>query len=371
MKRLTALLLLLALAIGLVPGTAEEEVVYEIYDIAGLKGVTDHPGAHFRLMNDIDLKGEDWMPIPFSGELDGGGFGIYNLEVTRAGEDIRTTVDGNMKKYDSTFAGLFSVAENANIHDLKVIGARVEVDAETHCFAAIVAGYADNAEFTNVTVDGRARLNNYAVMAGVGGLAGFGWIAVNECQAKVELIFEDRNFDSRCEQFLGGILACGFSRILDCTVEIDAYDSCHGYVHNGGLMGMYWHCGKKNFLRDARRTVTRNTVTGRIYFFEDNPDRRAYCSGDIGEPFKKTMKLNLFKNNIKGFERKELKEKKEDAKKRRKAGIKYEVVLLPETCETPEYETRIVLPSEGVWGYTEHVCTGCGYSWRDDYVSGK
>lgn len=376
MKRLVLLLLMLAVALGPALGAAEAEAetetetVYEIYDAAGLKDAANHPGARFLLMNDIDLAGEDWTPIPFSGELDGGGHGIYNLEVTRVGAEIRTTVDGNMKKYESTFAGLFSVAENANIHDLKVIGAHVEVDGETHCFAAVVAGYADNADFTNVTVDGRARLNNYAVMAGVGGLAGFGWTAVNNCQVRVELIFEDRNFDSKCEQFMGGILACGFARILDCTVEIDGYDSCHGYVHNGGLMGMYWHCGKKNFLRNARRTVTRNTVTGRIYFFEDNPDRRAYCSGDIGEPFKKKMSLNLFKNNIKGFERKELKEKKEEAKKRRKAGIKYDVVLLPETCENPEYEIRIALPSESEWGYTEHVCTTCGYTWRDQYVPG-
>ena len=137
MKRLTALLLMLVLAVGLAQGTAEEETVIEIYDIAGLKDVVNHPGAHFRLMNDIDLKGEDWTPIPFTGELDGGGFGIYNMEVTRVGEDIRTTIDGNMKKYDSTFAGLFSVAENASIHDLKVIGEPVEIVAETNCFAAI------------------------------------------------------------------------------------------------------------------------------------------------------------------------------------------------------------------------------------------
>ncbi len=369
MRRLTALLLILMLVMGLAPGMAEEETIIEIRDIAGLKDVVNYPGAHFRLMNDLDLQDEDWTPIPFSGELDGGGYGIYNLEVTRVGEDVRTTIDGNMKKYDSVFAGLFSVAENANIHDLKVIGAHVEIDAETHCFAAIVAGYADNVDFTNVTVDGRARLNNYAVMTGVGGLAGFGWTAVNECKVRAELIFEDRNFDSKCEQFLGGILACGFCRILDCTVEIDGYDSCHGYVHNGGLVGMYWHCGKKNFLRDAKRTVTRNTVTGRIYFFEDNPDRRAYCSGDIGEPFKNRMKLNLFKNDIKGFERKELKENKEEAQKRRKAGIRYEVVLLPETCDNPEYELLVTLPSDGEWGYTEHVCTKCGYSWRDHYTA--
>ena len=104
MRRLTALLLILMLVMGLAPGMAEDETIIEIRDIAGLKDVANHPGAHFRLMNDLNLQDEDWTPIPFSGELDGGGFGIYNLEVTRVGEDVRTTVDGNMKKYDSVFA---------------------------------------------------------------------------------------------------------------------------------------------------------------------------------------------------------------------------------------------------------------------------
>ena len=92
----------------------------------------------------------------------------------------------------------------------------------------------------------------------------------------------------------------------------------------------------------------------------------AEISGNLS---RKKMELNLFKNNIKGFERKELKEDQKEAKKRRKAGIRYEVVLLPETCENPEYELRVSLPSEGEWGYTEHYCKTCGYSWRDSYTA--
>ena len=352
MKRLTVLLVLL-LVMGLANGTAEEAAVIEIRDIAGLKDVVNHPGAHFRLMNDIDLKGEDWTPIPFSGELDGGGFGIYNLTVTRTGGEVRTTHDGNMKAYETTFAGLFSVAEYADVHDLKVIGAYVTIEGETHCFAAIVAGFIDHSDFTNVAVDGRVRLNNYAVMAGVGGLAGFGCGAVNGCSARVELIFEDRNFTSKCEQFMGAIVACGITRILDCTVEIDGYDSCHGYVHNGGLMGMYYHCGYRNYLREGRRTVIRNSITGRIYFFEDNRDRRAYCRGDVGERLTKITYLHT--NNVRNFERKETKE--------------YGTVLLPENCGNPEYEIRIIPAADGEWGWTEHICSTCGYTWRDDYTA--
>ena len=80
LKRLISLLLLLALSLACTLAAADDNVI-EIYDIAGLQDVSNHPGASFRLMNDIDLKDEDWTPIPFSGDLDGNGFGIYNLTV--------------------------------------------------------------------------------------------------------------------------------------------------------------------------------------------------------------------------------------------------------------------------------------------------
>ena len=111
--------LFLVLAVILTGTAAADEQVIEIYDIAGLRDAANHPGASFRLMNDIDLKDVDWTPIPFSGDLDGNGFGIYNLTVTRVGEDRRITVDGNRKEYDTCFAGLFSVMEASSVKNLK------------------------------------------------------------------------------------------------------------------------------------------------------------------------------------------------------------------------------------------------------------
>ena len=126
MKRMAVLLaVLLTLLAVWCTAAAEEETVIEIRDAEGLRDVVNHPGAKFPLANDIDLKGEDWTPLPFSGELDGNGFGIYNLTVTRVGEETRYTRDGNNKRYKTTFAGLFSVAEYATIRDLKIIGAQL------------------------------------------------------------------------------------------------------------------------------------------------------------------------------------------------------------------------------------------------------
>ena len=352
MKRMAVLLaVLLTLLAVWCTAAAEEETVIEIRDAEGLRDVVNHPGAKFRLANDIDLKGEDWTPLPFSGELDGNGFGIYNLTVTRVGEETRYTRDGNNKRYKTTFAGLFSVAEYATIRDLKIIGAHVTVDGDTHCFAAVLTGFADHCTFDGVTVDGYVRLNNYGVMAGVGGVAGFGSGYIDNCKARVELIFEDRNRKRKCEEFLGAMLSCGYTRIRNCTVEIDGYVSCHGYVHNGGLIGMYHTCGTKFKLGTKNRIVSDNTITGRIWFFEDNRDRRAYCKGDIGEPLTRLHERE--RNDVTGFTREETKN--------------YKTVLLPENCEEPVYIENVIPPENGEWGWTEHTCTTCGYTWRDDY----
>ena len=353
MRKWLTIILALALLAAAAGTAAGESGVIEVRDREGLRDMANHPGAVFRLVNDIDLQGEEWTPIPFSGELDGGGFGIYNLSVTQTGSEVRTTTDANWKEYENVFSGLFSVVEDSSIHDLKVIGAHVAVEGKTHTFAAILAGYSKYSTFDNVTVDGRVRLDNEAVMAGVGGVAGFGSGTFTRCSARVELIVNDLNRESRCEQFLGAILADGYSLVQHCTVEIDGYVSCFGYCHNGGLMGMYYTSGTKYPLGIENRIVNHNTISGRIYFFEHNPDRRAYCKAAVGE-----IRTGLTKskpNDTKGWSKKETKD--------------YSRTLLPETCENPVYEEKEVPPENGEWGWTEHTCTTCGYTWRDSYTA--
>ncbi len=347
---LLAAILFAVMTIPAMPAAAEDGGPTEIRTAEDLRLLAERPGGWFLLTRDIDLGGADWTPAAFSGTLDGCGHTLYNLRVTGAGPERRTAYDGNKKPYETAFAGLFSVLEGATVRNLRLMGARVDVTAEEHCFAAVLAGYADRVTLENVTVDGRVRLVNRGVMSGVGGLAGYGCGRFAGCEARVELVFEDENFGAKCEQFLGGVLACGIGSIEDCTVAVDGWVSCHGYCHNGGLMGMYFHCNTGH----PRGPVNGNTITVRITFFEDNRDRRAYCRGGIGEHLDKPTQTR--RNDDRGFRKKEVR--------------RYDRVLRPEACETPAYtETRI--PADGdTWACTEHRCTGCGYTWRDTYVPG-
>ncbi|MBR1659647.1 MAG: Ig-like domain-containing protein [Oscillospiraceae bacterium] len=332
-------------------GTAEAEPAGAVVELADtesfLHAIASQPGGSFRLTADLDLGALDWTPLPFSGSLDGGGHTLYNLRVTRAGKELRTTGDGNLKPYDTSFAGLFSVLEGATVQNLNLAGANVSVDAQNHCFAGLLAGGMFDSSVRGCVLEGRVRLNNYAVNAGVGGVAGYGSGTVADCDVTAELVFEDRNFDARCEEFLGGVLACGIGELTGNRVWIDGWDSCHGYVHNGGLVGMYYHCG----MEAPAGAVSNNFIRGQITFFEDNWDRRAYCSAVIGE----TLSYPAAQlDNESEFTSNEVWE--------------YDRVLLPEQCETPEYAETVTPPGCGDWGCTEHRCAVCGYGWTDDYT---
>ncbi len=318
----------------------------EISDLDGLLAIADDPDGNYLLTADIDMASVIWQPIPFRGTLDGAGHTLYNLKIESVGAETRVTRDGNLIPYDTVFAGLFSVMEEATVIDLKLVGAELSVESEEHCFVGLLAGYMYRCSIQGCSVQGRARLINHAVQSGIGGIVGYGAGDFGYCRADVELIFEDRNLESRCEQFMGGILACGLVNIEDCIVHIQGYDSCHGYVHNGGLVGMYYYCG----MDVHSQSVRRNEIYGQISFFEDNPNRRAYCEPTLGEEM--SVPGNYYSNESE-FERNEV--------------FTYDKVLLPEPCEEPEYRITLVSPTCEEWGYAVHECKTCGYRWADSY----
>ena len=318
-----------------------------IRDAESLLAICKDPSGSYTIEADIDLGGIDWKPIPFSGRLDGKGHTLYNLTVTSCGDDVRTTKDGNLKAYDTVFAGLFSVLEGADVRNLRLKGERILIESSEHCYVGGITGYIDNSSISGCHVDARLCLINHGVMTGIGGIAGFGCGKVSSCVTDTELIFEDRNTESRCEQFMGGVLACGAADIDGNNVTVRGYDSCLGYVHDGGLAGLYYACGMQT---DAN-SVCDNVINGFISFFENNPDRRAYCGPAFGEHLQMPF---YFHGNTDNFERRETWD--------------YNFILSPEKCAVPDYEDNVILPGCDSWGYTARTCKGCGYSTVENYT---
>ena len=207
----------------------------------------------------------------------------------------------------------------------------------------------ENTRIEHCYLEGRVQLYTTNVMVGTGGAAGFGTGVITDCKVDADLSFadrSDRSTDLRCEQFMGGLLACGNADLLKNTVAIQGFDSCWGYVHNGGLVGMHYRWVKEHH----RGQICDNTVNGTITFFENNPHRRAYCAAFGGELM--TYPSKMLRNRSE-FKRNELYNQKKE--------------LPDHNCQAPDFTHTPKAHTEKNWGYTLHSCNTCGYEYRDHY----
>ena len=348
-------LLLLIMLITMVPVAAATEAdaepageVIEIWTVEDLRAMADNPLGEYILMTDLDMTGEEWKPIDFRGTFDGNGNAILNLNLTQPGDETGMSYDGNEKGYQTQFVGLFGILRNASVRNLNLINVRSVMDVDYPCFVGGIAGYCDNSSITCCTVTGTLELRAFKDIYGVGGVAGYGIGRVESCDIDVTLITVDTDTSTLAEQFLGGVHATGFIDSKDNTVHIDGYISEYGYVHSGGLTGLYM---QMPLGRGVSGRQTGNTVTGQITFFEKNKNRRAYCAAYAGE----TLALTYVRgNNEQKFQRKEIWTGTDE--------------LRPCSCAHPEYHEEVFEASCEDYGYTLFECLGCGYKFRSNYT---
>jgi hypothetical protein len=186
-------------------------------------------------------------------------------------------------------------------------------------------------------------------MFGIGGILGYGSGTVEGCTADVTLICTDTDPNTLDEQFMGGIFSTGFVDVIHCTVRIDGYCSEYGYVHNGGITGMYM---QQPLGAGRMGQFVGNYVEGKITFFEANPDRRAYCAPFAGEVLADWYYFS--DDNRENFVRDERTD--------------YTTELRPEMCEDPHYDTIVIDPGCDTYGYTQHTCRSCSYTFKDSYT---
>lgn len=320
----------------------------EIYTYEELLRVAENPAGSYRLMENINMEGLSWEPVDFSGSFDGNGYALLNLEVNGISAGVEDTYDGNHKVYDTYFAGLFGTLKGAEVCNLNLVNIKVSVETDKPCFVGSIAGYSRDSVVRGCSIQGRLELLAHEKMFGVGGIIGYGSGLIEQTTADVTLICIDTDAATRDEQFLGGAYAAGYIDLNECSVTIDGYDSDHGYVHNGGLVGMYilYPKGLK-----YNGYITNNTISGKITFFEDNKDRRAYCKAYVGEIMNRTF---TDKGNQEAFKRDEI--------------FEYSVDLRPDMCADAVHTETVTEPGCDTFGYTTVRCEGCGYAYTDHYT---
>ena len=355
MKKHTALLFLALVLVASCfirpfQANAEDEQPVEIYTFEDLLQIADNPSGSYRLMADIDMNGRSWPAITFSGIFDGNGHILLNANNIAVSAETRVTYDGNRKTYDTHFGGLFAILEKAVVKNVRLININMNVDYQGDCFLGGIAGYASESTIENCEIVGTIRLDVTGKMFGVGGIVGFGNGKIHNCKGEVTLINIDKDKDSKDEQFLGGICACGYTDLEGCEMNLSGFISDHGYVHSGGLMGMYIVYPTR-FQRNGY--LKNNTLEGFITFFEDNRDRRAYCEQRCGEIMDWVFSESGNRYHFTRDERKT-----------------YSVNLLPHgDCGNPDFVDTVIPADCTNPGYVYHLCKTCGYYYRDSYTN--
>ncbi len=333
--------------------TKEEKLsVTSITTKEELLAVAANPSGTYRLDADIDMAGVEWTPFAFSGIFDGNGHAILNLSYSTAGKDARTTYDGNYKTYDTYFGGMFSIiTEGAAVSNLNLINIRAALDSDVPVFMGSIAGFLDGGTIDGCTVSGRLDLTTTAKMFGVGGIVGYGRGTITNTDSVMTLVCIDEDTANKDEQFLGGAYATGYIDMYNCNVTVYGYDSDHGYVHNGGLTGMYMFYP---YGQTHSGSITNCSVDGFITFFEDNTDRRAYCKAYYGE----LLSTNLVIDGcVDTFETKEI--------------FDYSTNLLPDGCGntgTDHLSKAVTASTDTEYGYTTYTCAVSGYTYTDNYT---
>lgn len=332
-----------------VPVWGEEPEPVEIATVEQLLAMAENPTGSYILTADLDMTGVSWKSLDFSGSFDGNGHAILNLTLSQPSDFRPKSYDGNNKGYEAAYVGFFGTLVNAQVKNLKLLNVRGLVEADEPCFLAGLAGFADHGLVDNCTVTGCLELRAHDRMFGVAGIIGSGNGTVTGCTVDMTLICTDTDSESKDEQFLGGVFGTGFVSVTDCDITLDGYISDHGYVHSGGIGGMHMRYPLPDWKTVGY--ITGNRVAGKITFFEDNRDRRAYCEAEVGEPLASNTVIS---DNITDFLRDER--------------FVYDTELRPETCAVPVYNREIIPATCQSYGYTVHTCGGCGSSFRDSYT---
>jgi hypothetical protein len=354
-KRLPILALCLAICwLSASPTWAatDARISIEILDAEGLRAISQDPSADYVLVADIDMGGVLWTPIEFTGTMDGGGHTIYNLTVRETHATPHTTVDGNHDPYPTFLAGLFSYAKDAAIQNLHLLNVDIRISADQYVFAGGLVGLAEDTRIDRCSVSGRIYVTSSKKMFGAGGLVGFaeGTGSIADCSTDVLTVLVDTNPDERCEAFMGGLLACGQSFLERDTVKTVGYASLSGYMHTGGIVGMF----HKSIHKDPMVfRIVDCAVSATEFYYEDNPDPRGYCYAVYGEIPSSDTRL-VTGNTVVSFD------------KHKAPG--FDKVLLPEKDEDPVYDQSVTSSTCTAFGYTTFTCNACGYSYTDIFT---
>ncbi len=216
-----------------------EAGVYEISNLAGLKWVaeqvnqeiTTFEGETVKLTADIDLGGEQWMPIgywvTFNGTFDGQNHTISNLKHHGTEADC--------------YVGLFGYTENATIKNLTINNVDIKLVADNSWAGGHMGALVGNIDGTtvieNITVSGDVKLDGDMEKMGAGRIGAV--VGGNTCNATFKNVNVNANEGSfvKGNSSIGGIAGQlqGQISFENCSSNIDVTAQ---WFAAGGIIGL-------------------------------------------------------------------------------------------------------------------------------------
>ena len=278
-------------------------------EVAGGKGIIDNPyiietreqlnnmrfqiDAHYKLRNDIDLENIEWSPIlEFTGSLDGAGYTIRNLRMTRPTEDG---------------LGLFKYINGGVIKNLTI----ENVDIEGKTYVGTLVGEAFNSfQIDNCIVKGTGKVKGTSYIGGLVGRSSNGEIKNSSVQINVEGSanfvgglggYTDRVQVRRCwtsgeltsiGSQVGGLIGFAMTNTASSNIaESYSLARVSGESKVGGLIGAGYSYNS-NIITVENCFALGTVSSSNIY--------TGYVGGLIGHLYGSSHYKNIMKNNYSG-----------------------------------------------------------------------
>lgn len=197
--------------------TATTNWIEEINSLSQFKSIASSLNGHYKLMVDIDLSGEDWIPFgnasnPFTGKFDGNNHIISGLSITT----------------QRAYEGLFGYNQGT-INNVKLTGVNLNIAAiSQNSYVGGIAGYNEGA-ISNSEVSGTITTNPHvsSYESCTGGIAGF-----NHSNGTITDTTNNANINGI--NYVGGIVASNEGTLSDLTNN----GSVNSATYGGGIVAL-------------------------------------------------------------------------------------------------------------------------------------
>lgn len=206
-----------------------------IYSIEDLKNMERDYKKNYILMNDLDLSGENWIPIgtenePFAGTFNGNGHCIRNMTIHK---------DKSYRSDNPEYVGLFGYGSNVKLKNIVLDNVNIDIEKTNYGDAylkviagALIAGggdiYINDCKVSGVNID--FNIDEKFACGGIAGEAN----SIENCEAEGKI---SANNCKDCD--IGGIVGYGW-KIYRCkndiNIEIET-ETPLPYQRIGGISG--------------------------------------------------------------------------------------------------------------------------------------